>query len=103
MKRLTKKQLATKAELFERAEAALAELEAARQDFEVFRDETYSDMDDYHCGRSERWQESEAGEAFYTWMSEWQSLELCDEVVANTEVEDFPESPNVHRSFVLLV
>lgn len=66
-------------------EAALTDYNAAIGEAASFRDDLVSEMDSYEGDRSEKWAETEAGEAFANWKSEWEGAEL-DEV----EI-DFPE------------
>lgn len=66
------------AELFAPVQAAVdefnTELNAARE----FRDEVVQRMDDYASDKSDKWSESESGENFASWKSQWEELELDD-------------------------
>jgi hypothetical protein len=96
MKKLDKQQLKRKAELLEAAFAAreatslavggfneamaeawkhveesLAALNTAVVDLNAFREEVVQGMEDFAGERSEKWQESEAGQAYESWKDEW--------------------------------
>lgn len=49
-----------KAQAVKRADALKAKLEEIRDEFDMLK----SEMEDYHGDKSERWQESETGEAY---------------------------------------
>lgn len=85
MKSLTKKQVAERNQIasdldtaFEAVEQAVEQyndkLSAARD----FRDDIVSQMDDYASDRSEKWPESETGQAFAEWKSQWEDGTLED-------------------------
>ena len=50
-----------------------------------FVGEVNGDMDEYIAGRSEKWTESDAGEAYSNWKDEWENIELDD--VEHIEIE----------------
>jgi hypothetical protein len=101
MKRLTKDQLKSKAdlvaalrkaegvlteaveefnaklvELFEPVERALEGLNGARDDARSFAEEVVSSMEDYASDRSDRWRESDAGQEFDSWRGEWENVNV---------------------------
>lgn len=56
-----------------------------------FCSEVMSDMDSYEGARSEKWQESDAGQSFQDWKSEWENVDLEDfepEFPATIDVPD---------------
>lgn len=50
--------------------------QAAVQEAASFRDDIVSAMDDYASERSEKWSESDAGQNFESWKSDWEGIEL---------------------------
>lgn len=79
MKRLTKTEIKTKAELLEAMTDAATAYNAARAEVEQFREGIVERMNEYESERSERWQESEAAETFAAWRGQWDQ-EVGDEV-----------------------
>lgn len=97
MKRLSKAQLKERDALSEKMRNARADLEKAINDaYEAggtisnahsvykeaveeaasWRENLVSEMDSYASDRSDKWQESDAGQAFEEWKSEWEGAEL---------------------------
>lgn len=79
MKRLSKKEIKTKAELLEAMTNAATAYNAARDAVNEWRQEIVDRMDEYEGERTERWQESEAGEQFQEWRDRW-AQEVGEEV-----------------------
>ncbi len=59
----------------ERLAAAVAEIEAMREQADALRDEAFQLLDDAHCqaddyysDRSERWRDGDKGQAYFDWM-----------------------------------
>ena len=87
MKQLSKKQQKQLAELveelrereqavndaFDVLDSAAADYNASTQEVTAFINGVYSDIESHYNGRSERWQESEAGEAYHEWLLAWES------------------------------
>ena len=85
MKHLTKKQQKQQAELveelrekeqavndaFDELDSAVAEYNTTAADVSEFVNEVHGDMESHYNDRSEKWQEGEAGVAYYEWMSAW--------------------------------
>ncbi len=42
----------------------------------AFRDDIVSQMDEYMSDRSEKWQESAAGQNYEAWKSEWENAQI---------------------------
>lgn len=104
MKRLSKAQAARHAELADQLDTARGNLEAAVSEFnervsDLFEElvadaaaavvdavdetnefigEVQGELDDYASGRSEKWTESEAGEAFAEWRGCWEEISAGD-------------------------
>jgi hypothetical protein len=123
MKSLTKQQTTDRADIAARLRDAASDIESAVEKFNVataeakgeleaavmtynermaeadeFRDVTVGDMQGHYDERSEKWQESERGQAYLNWINEWEGAELG-------EVEiDFPndlETPDLSAADVL--
>jgi hypothetical protein len=76
-------------------------LNAAISDLTSFRDEVMQSMEDYAGERSEKWQESEAGQNYAAWMEQWEGLRV-DEVELerpadvdepDVDLDDFDQLP----------
>jgi hypothetical protein len=107
MKKLTKEQEKTRADLVARLTIAAADIDkklvevnamisdllnpaietynAVVSDIESFRDEIVGEMDTYIGERSEKWTESDAGQNYESWKSDWESydttaLDTIDEI-----------------------
>lgn len=85
-------------EAIEQALAALAELNSAVDDYNECVDEANnsicsiaSELEDYFYDHSERWQESERGQAFGAWAAEWSGFSL-DEMDHFELVEELEET-----------
>ena len=59
----------------------------ALADAALFRDEVVGDMDDYMGERSEKWEESDSGQAYTSWKDEWEGLDL--EPIDQIDMIDF--------------
>ena len=68
-----------------KVEAALEQYNEVLVEAECFRDEATADMDSYFSERSEKWQESDAGQNYEAWQSTWENTDFVEVVV------DFPE------------
>jgi hypothetical protein len=51
-------------------------LNAAVVDLNAFREEVTQGMEDFAGERSEKWQESEAGQNYAAWMEQWEGLRV---------------------------
>jgi hypothetical protein len=78
-------------------EPELAQLNQLREKIEsgveAIEDEASSlvgDMEGYYEDRSEKWQESEAGEQYQEWTDAWSNIELPD-VPEEVEVDNFDD------------
>jgi hypothetical protein len=107
MKKLNKEQEKTRADLVARLTIAAADIDkklvevnamisdllnpaietynAVVSDIESFRDEIVGEMDTYIGERSEKWTESDAGQNYESWKSDWESydttaLDTIDEI-----------------------
>jgi hypothetical protein len=123
MKSLTKQQTTDRADIAARLRDAASDIESAVEKFNTatakakgeleaavmtynermaeadeFRDVTVGDMQGHFDEKSEKWQESERGQAYLNWINEWEGAELG-------EVEiDFPndlETPDLSAADVL--
>jgi len=92
MKKLSKKDEAQLDELHQKVVDAAVALNAARSEFEQFREEKVAEMESFFEERSERWQESEKGEAYRQWITEWER-EVLDEV--DEAPEEYPTEPDL--------
>lgn len=73
----------------EKVESALSDLNTKIEEANSFIEEVRSEMESYFDEKDEKWQEGEKGEAFQSWMQEWDNeLETLDEI-------DFPEHIDV--------
>ena len=93
MKKLTADQVKTKDELVARLKAAgedvakyitnvnlaITQYNEIVGEVETFRDGVVQQMDTFYDERSEKWQESDAGNAYQSWKDEWEGLD-CSEV-----------------------
>lgn len=82
MKKLSKEQQALRADLTGRLQKALNEVNTAIVDYnevvadiESWRDEVRGEAQDWHDGRSEKWQKSDAGAAHQEWIDAYDSLD----------------------------
>ena len=94
MKRLNKKEIATKAELLQAVTDAATAYNAARDAFNEWREQIVERMNEYEGERSERWQESEAAELFNTWRDAWEGdhIDEVDEAAAENASDELPDS-----------
>lgn len=119
MKKLSKTQLAEKQRLVDKLAEAKADLDAKIQKYnqtvaEAFKEvedevEAYnnvlqevrdftqgvvSEMEDYASGRSEKWQESDAGQQHEEWKTQWEAIDsdLEDYEAEEPEQLDEPSS-----------
>ena len=58
-----------------------------------WRDDIVTQMTDYQGERSDKWQEGDAGQAYQSWIDEWEGIEL-DAI----EVPDLPDEPTPEHS-----
>ena len=100
MKKLNKKQIAEQATLaadlkekWEAYEAAVNELNQAIVDADQFRADIVSAMDEYMGERSERWPESDAGQAYSEWKDAWEGFELEEIEATEIDAETFSDLP----------
>jgi hypothetical protein len=89
MKQLTKTQTQRMNELRQKVEEQAFAFNAARAEFEAFREEICGDMQTFWDSHSDRWQDSDAGQAYQAWMQEWEE-EVAEEVSEN--IREYPEA-----------
>ena len=77
------------------------EVERCNFFIEQFRDEIVSDMESYMYDRSEKWQEGEAGEAYQSWLSNWEDASLDDEIDFEMPVLDEIDEPETDGWFAI--
>lgn len=94
MKKLTKKEIATKTELLQAVTDAATAYNAARDAFNEWREQIVERMNEYEGERSERWADSEAAELFYSWRDLWEheAIEEVDEAAAENASDELPDS-----------
>ena len=94
MRALTKTEIKTKAELLLEMTDAATAYNAARDAFNQWREQIVERMDEYEGERSERWQESEAGETFQAWREAWDQEigDEVDEAIAENADGELPDS-----------
>lgn len=56
-----------------------------------FAGEVAAEQEDYYSERSEKWQESEAGEAYAEWKSQWESIYLQEASFSTAEDPELPD------------
>ncbi len=88
----------TKAEC-ERREALLAELREkliayndARNAWEEFREEIQAKIADHIADKSDKWQDSDEGQAHNTWAEAWE--EETPEELDEGQIPEYPEEPD---------
>lgn len=116
MKRLSKQQVKTKADLVERLRKTNSDLQAAidqynaqldtvldplvsaidaaneaRDDARTFAEEVVGEMQDYAGERSDKWHESDAGSDFDSWQNEWEAINLDEVDIDLPEPIDAPD------------
>src|SRR2546423_1733543 len=94
MKALSEAHYARRNSLIEKLETAASAVEAVVEAYNTvleeareFAADVRSDIEEYISKRSEKWQESETGQSYASWLSEWENLELDD-----LDVPDMPHS-----------
>ena len=94
MKRLNKKEIATKGELFQALTDAATAYNAAHAAVNDWRQTVVDRMDEYEGERSERWEESEAAETFRSWREQWEQEvgEEVDEAAAENAADEMADS-----------
>ena len=104
MKRLSKAQNAERHNLTEElialhtaVEQALAELNEKIAEARDFRDSIVNSMEEYMLDRSDKWQDSDAGQNYSDWKDNWENAELEEIELSNdfspdvlAELEDAP-------------
>jgi hypothetical protein len=98
VKKFTKKQIEEQAAIggelrsaYEDYENALSALNDAIQKAEDFKAEVVGAMDEYLSERSEKWTESEAGQAYSEWKDAWESFELEQAEPVEVDFDAFEE------------
>ena len=93
MKQLSKAQLERRDELAVEIDRLTTELNCKIEEARDFATEVGEAIDEYISERSEKWQESERGEAFAAWRDEWISLDLPDADDVTAILEALPTEP----------
>ena len=79
---------------FARINEILSELNDKIAECNDFREEIVEQMQEFSASRSEKWHESENGEAFQKWMDDWGEDELESAEIAEPEmIEDDCDLP----------
>jgi hypothetical protein len=78
---------------WEKLTAAVEDVNAAITDLNTFIDEAVADMEAHIEGRSERWQESDAGQNYVAWKDQWLAATLEDVELDQPEDIDVPDMP----------
>jgi len=95
MKALTKEQSSELAGFQMELEEATERYNTARAELEEFRESICDEMSTYFDERSEKWVDSEKGEAFQRWWGHWQTPTETEELepYVHVDVEDLlPEA-----------
>ena len=85
MKKLTKAQIKERDEL-------IAALEQAAANINTFKETIRDEQGAYFETKSDKWAESERGEAYSEWMDCWDGYE-CDVTDLVTELQELAEEP----------
>jgi hypothetical protein len=68
-------------------------------DVETFRDELVGEMREYFDDRSDKWRDGEAGQAYNSWMGEWEYLDVSPveavEAIEDRTVEHYENLANL--------
>ena len=82
--------------LSEKIESLVSEYNDTVNAANAFIQEIHEKQDDYYSERSEKWQESDKGSDYESWMSEWEEeIEEIESPDMYFElIEDLPESSN---------
>ena len=68
-------------------------------DMETFRDEIVGEMSSYYDDRSEKWQDSDTGQAYSGWKDDWEGLDVSPveavEVIEDREVDHHDNLANM--------
>jgi hypothetical protein len=76
---------------------AIGDVNEALSKCRDFRDEIVGEMDEYMADRSEKWTESDAGEAYSGWKDEWENFELDDiEPAEIAEIDEISEDESIN-------
>lgn len=78
--------------LFAPIEAAMSAVNDLRNEAAGFRDGIVSDMESYAGERSEKWQDSDAGNDFESWKGEWENIDFEEIQIECPEQVDPPDS-----------
>jgi hypothetical protein len=78
---------------WEKLAAAIEDVNAALAELNDFIGGVTGDMEAYADGRSERWQESDAGQNYLAWKDQWLAATLDDVDLDQPEDIDMPEVP----------
>lgn len=76
----------------EKVQAALDAYNQAVSEARYFRDDIVAEREDDYGDKSEKWQESEKGEAVRSWIDEWEGAELDDLEIEFPEELDEPDA-----------
>lgn len=78
-------------ELYEPVAGLVEEYNGIAADAQNWRDDILSQMDDYMSERSEKWLESDTGQAYQEWKDSWESLSIEQFNIEQPEGIDLPE------------
>lgn len=76
----------------DRVQPLLDKVNAARDRARSLRDDVVAQMEDYAGERSERWAESDAGQAYEEWKDRWEGLDLEDAEMEDPSELDAPDA-----------
>jgi len=79
------------AELFALVQEALEVYNATIWDAQSFRTDLVSELEGYRDERSDKWQESDRGQAFEDWIQEWENLDLDEVTIDEPEPLETPD------------
>jgi hypothetical protein len=74
-------------------EDALAKLNDEVEEFNDFRQEIVDEQNEYYEGKSERWQESDAGQDYDAWRQEWDNEISTANDIDEPDDATFDETP----------
>lgn len=80
-------------ECYDKYEEAVDKLNESIQAARDFRDEVVQEMQDYFDERSEKWHETENGQSYEAWKSEWEGFELEEIDKSEIDGESFGQLP----------
>ena len=85
MKKVSKENQAALSELFTELDDLAVQYNEKLQEIHELRDEIREEMQTYFDEKSEKWQESDAGQDFQTWIESWEE-DVAQEAVESSDV-----------------